>query len=72
MISHLDQAAERNAELFEQGFCCSESVLQALAENQDIRSNLIPRIATGMCAGIARSGGICSAVSGGVLAISIT
>jgi C_GCAxxG_C_C family probable redox protein len=66
-----DQAAERSAELFAQGFCCSESVLQALAESQGVRSDLIPRIATGMCAGIARTGGICGAVSGGVLAISM-
>ena len=57
--------------LFEQGFCCSESVLQALAESQGIHSNLIPRIATGLCAGIARTGGICGTVSGGVLAISL-
>lgn len=71
MSPHADQAAERSAKLFEQGFCCSESVLQALAESQGIHSNLIPRIATGLCAGIARTGGICGAVSGGVLAISM-
>jgi C_GCAxxG_C_C family probable redox protein len=71
MSPQADQAAERSAELFERGFCCSESVLQALAESQGIHSNLIPRIATGLCAGIARTGGICGAVSGGVLAISM-
>ena len=66
-----DQAANRSAELFEQGFCCSESVLHALAESQGVQSDLIPRIATGLCGGIARTGGICGAVSGGVLAISL-
>jgi C_GCAxxG_C_C family probable redox protein len=69
--SQADQTADRSAALFEQGFCCSESVLQALAESQGVQSNLIPRIATGLCGGISRTGGICGAVSGGVLAISI-
>ena len=66
-----DQTAQRSSELFESGFCCSESVLQALAESRGIRSEFIPRIATGLCAGISRTGGICGAVSGGVLAISL-
>ena len=66
-----DQTAERSRELIEQGFCCAESVLQAVAESRDVRSELIPRIATGLCGGISRSGGICGAVGGGVLAISM-
>ena len=66
-----EQVAQRSAELFNQGLCCAESVLQAVAESRGIQSELIPRIATGLCAGIARSGGICGAVSGGVLAISL-
>jgi len=66
-----EQIARRSRELFQQGFCCSESVLQAIAESRGIHSDLIPRIATGLCAGIARTGGICGAVSGGVLAISL-
>ncbi len=71
MSSRAEQAAERSAQLFEQGFCCSESVLQALAESHGVRSDLIPRIATGLCAGMARTGGMCGAVSGGVLGISL-
>jgi C_GCAxxG_C_C family probable redox protein len=66
-----DQTARRSGELFDQGFCCAESVLQAVAESRDIHSDLIPRIATGLCAGISRTSGICGAVSGGVLAISM-
>lgn len=66
-----DQVAQRSGELFNQGLCCAESVLQAIAESRGIQSDLIPKIATGLCAGIARSGGICGAVSGGVLAISL-
>ena len=66
-----DQAGRRSAELFNQGLCCSESVLQALAESCGIQSELIPKIATGLCGGISRSGNICGAVSGGVLAIGL-
>ena len=66
-----DQAAQRSGELFNQGLCCSESVLQALAESRGIQSELIPKIATGLCGGISRSSNICGAVSGGVLAIGL-
>ncbi len=66
-----EQVAQRSGELFNQGLCCAESVLQAVAESRGIQSELIPKIATGLCAGIARSGDICGAVSGGVLAISL-
>ncbi len=65
------QIAERSEALFRQGFCCAESVLQAVAESRGIQSELIPRIATGLCGGIGRSGGICGAVSGGVLGINV-
>jgi C_GCAxxG_C_C family probable redox protein len=66
-----DDVAQRSGDLFNQGLCCAESVLQAFAESRGIQSELIPKIATGLCAGIARSGDICGAVSGGVLAISL-
>jgi C_GCAxxG_C_C family probable redox protein len=71
MTNTPDQIAQRSGELFEQGLCCAESVLQAVAESRGIQSDLIPRIATGLCGGIARTGNICGAVSGGVLAISL-
>ena len=57
--------------MFQSGLCCAESVLQAVSENRGIQSDLIPKIATGLCAGIARTGGMCGAVSGGVLALSV-
>ena len=65
------QVAERSEELFQQGFCCAESVLQAIAESRGIKSELIPKIATGLCGGIAATGGVCGAVSGGVLGINL-
>ena len=65
------QIAQRSEALFQQGFCCAESVLLALAESRSIKSDLIPRIATGLCGGVGRTGGLCGAVSGGVLAINL-
>ncbi len=71
MNANADQIARRSEELFRTGLCCSESVLQALAEGLGIQSELIPKIATGLCGGISRSGNICGAVSAGVLGISL-
>ena len=66
-----EQAPQRSLELFRSGFFCAESVLQALAESQGIRSDLIPRIATGFCSGISRTGGMCGAVSGAIMGIGL-
>ena len=66
-----EQAPQRSLELFKSGFFCAESVLQAIAESQGIQSDLIPRIATGFCSGISRTGGMCGAVSGGIMGIGL-
>jgi C_GCAxxG_C_C family probable redox protein len=66
-----EQAPQRSLELFRSGFFCAESVLQAIAESQGIQSDLIPRIATGFCSGISRTGGMCGAVSGGIMGIGL-
>ncbi len=66
-----EQAPQRSLELFRSGFFCAESVLLAIAESQGIQSDLIPRIATGFCSGISRSGGMCGAVSGGIMGIGL-
>lgn len=42
-----------------------------MADSKNIQSELIPKIASGFCGGIARTSGICGAVSGAVMAISI-
>lgn len=46
-------------------------MLLAVSESKNIRSDLIPRIATGFCGGIARTSNICGAVSGAVMALNI-
>ncbi|MBI5033854.1 MAG: C_GCAxxG_C_C family protein [Chloroflexi bacterium] len=66
-----NQAPKRSRELFNTGYYCAESVVMAIAESRGIQSDLIPRIATGFCSGMARSGGQCGAVSGGMLGINL-
>ena len=66
-----EQASQRSLELFRSGFFCAESVLLAIAESQGIQSDLIPRIATGFCSGISRTGGMCGAVSGAIMGINL-
>ena len=43
----------------------------AVAQHQELQSDLIPRLATGFCSGMARTGGLCGAVSGGIMAIGM-
>jgi C_GCAxxG_C_C family probable redox protein len=66
-----EQASQRSLELFKSGYFCAESVLLAIAENQGIQSDLIPKIATGFCSGISRTGGMCGAVSGAIMGINL-
>ncbi|MCP3900744.1 MAG: C_GCAxxG_C_C family protein, partial [Desulfobacteraceae bacterium] len=42
-----------------------------MAESKNIKSDLIPKIATGFCGGISRTCDICGAVSGAIMALSL-
>jgi C_GCAxxG_C_C family probable redox protein len=50
---------------------CCESVLLALAEYLDVKSELIPKIATGVGAGFSLNGLTCGSISGAAIAIGI-
>jgi C_GCAxxG_C_C family probable redox protein len=68
----IDQAASRSRELFGSvGYYCAESVLLAIAEHQGLQSEIIPRIATGFCSGMAHTCGLCGAVSGAIMGIGL-
>ena len=43
----------------------------AVAESRDIESDLIPKIATGFCSGMARTGGLCGALSGAIMSLGL-
>jgi len=43
----------------------------AVAEHHGIKSEFIPRFATGFCSGVARTGGQCGALNGGILSLGL-
>ncbi len=65
-------AAARVAELFgTSGLLCAESVLQALCERHGHAGDFVPRMASGFCSGVARTGGMCGALSGAIMALGL-
>lgn len=56
---------------FASGLYCAESVLLALADAQGIESDLLPRIGTAFCSGMARSCGPCGALTGAMMGVSL-
>ena len=67
----IDDAAQRSRDLFSSGYYCAESVLMAIAKVYDVESDLIPRIATGFCSGVARTSGQCGAISGAIMGLGL-
>ena len=67
----IEAAVGRSGELFESGWYCAESVLIAVSEELGVECELIPRMATGFGSGLARTGGLCGALSGAILALGI-
>ncbi len=61
----------RATQYAENEFLCSEAVLLALSEAQNITNEIIPRIATGFGAGIGRHGEVCGALSGAVMGLGL-
>lgn len=70
-MTELSDVARRAGDLFESGFNCTESILLAFAETKNIDCQAFPGIATGFCAGVSGTCGMCGAVSGGVMAIGL-
>lgn len=63
------QAAE-NA--FSTGLYCAESVFSVLAKAQGVESELVPKLATAFCSGMARTCGPCGALTGAVMGVSLS
>ncbi len=43
----------------------------AVAKSQSIEFDILPKIATGFCSGLARTGGICGALSGAIMGLNL-
>ena len=70
-MSGKETIISRSKYLFDSGFGCAESVLLAVCESINIKSALIPRIASGFCGGISNTNGMCGAVAGGIMMLNI-
>jgi C_GCAxxG_C_C family probable redox protein len=67
----MDRSIEKSKAYFDSGYGCAEAVLMAVTESKGMKSELIPRIATGFCGGMAHTNGMCGAVTGAVLALNL-
>jgi C_GCAxxG_C_C family probable redox protein len=56
---------------FAQGFNCSQSVLLAFADELGLKPGMAARITSAFGGGVARSGRICGAVSGGLMVLGL-
>lgn len=65
------QVGKSAEDYFASGLYCAESVVLAVAGAWKIESDLLPKIATAFCSGMARTGGQCGALSGAIMAVSM-
>ncbi len=65
------EAAETAASLFEQGFTCGQAVLAAFAREGGLSRDAALRLGCAFGGGVARLGGTCGAVNGGLMAIGL-
>lgn len=70
-MSRRNLFVERAVRHFDEGYNCAQSVLLVMSEYWNIKSDMIPRIATGFGGGIGRCGSVCGALTGGILSIGI-
>jgi C_GCAxxG_C_C family probable redox protein len=71
MIMNREEAVQRALKYADEGFLCVEAVLKTLADLKGIESELIPAIASGLAAGVARTSQICGAVTGAILGLGL-
>ncbi len=64
-------AKEEAVGYFLNSYNCAQSVLLTMARRHKVKSNLIPKIATGLGGGVGLCGSICGALTGGILAIGM-
>ena len=67
----IDDIVRQSGTYFDEGYYCAESVLLAVCNHYGIQSRWIPKIATGFCSGMARTGGVCGAFTGAVMAVNL-
>jgi C_GCAxxG_C_C family probable redox protein len=66
-----EEAVQRSMKYVDDGFLCVEAVLKTLADMKGLQTDYIPAIASGMAAGVARTGQICGEVTGAILGLGL-
>jgi C_GCAxxG_C_C family probable redox protein len=56
---------------FSSGLFCAESVVLAISRAEGIESELVPKMATAFCSGMARTCGTCGALTGAIMGVSL-
>lgn len=64
-------AVERAIGYVDEGFLCVEAVFRTLADMHGTDSDLIPKVASGLAAGVARTSHICGALTGAILGLGL-
>lgn len=64
--------AQEAVDLLEEGYNCSQSVFSVYAKEYGLDPVLARKIATGLGAGVGRTGNLCGAVSGAILVLGLT
>ncbi len=67
-VSKVRKSAEQS---FASGLYCAESVVLALAKAQGVESDLLPKLATAFCSGMARTCGTCGALTCAIMGVSL-
>lgn len=67
----MESLESRIYDLYDAGYCCAEAVLIAVAEHKGIKSDLIPKIATGFCTGLSKTSGMCGALTGAIVSVNM-
>ena len=65
------QAAERATAIFSAGYNCSQAVLGAFAGAAGLDAATAARLAAGFGGGIGRTGNVCGAVTGAIMALGL-
>jgi C_GCAxxG_C_C family probable redox protein len=67
----MSDRAEKAAADFGKGFNCSQAVLGAFAAETGLDKKLAMKVSSGFGGGVARSGDICGAVTGAIMALGL-
>lgn len=66
-----NETGKRAHQLFDSGWYCAESAFRALAEVGGRYTDNLQPLASGFCSGMARTSGLCGAISGSIMGIGL-